>query len=479
MIKYLLSILCFIIYLEGISQKKGFDIQKKYTVNELLADIDFTEKYLIKFHPDPFKYISKDSLHAFVMQTKAKIDTPLTEMQARFYLKRIIAKIGCGHTDVGASKKYTKAVTKLNRPILPLNVFVADSNRLFILNNLSKDSTINPGDEILSIDKRLVKNILKTIYSVTTSDGYNETYKKQGTRYYWFKYYYSFCYGFKPDYLVTLKHKDNSTSSYTLAAISSLKDTVVLPKKDSVKHILKTKTCNYFILKNDKPVAVIDIDGFKGRHWRSFFRKSFKDIKKKNINHLVIDLRDNGGGKIMDGMNVLSYLNHKKTWLAFDRKPNLMMFNPRYKMGFGSRVTPFVFCTMMPQWPKHKRLRHYFVSFPKRKNSFNGQIYVLINGKSFSMSGVVSSYLKYKTNAIIIGEETGGNVAGSNAVLSGKIVLPNSKIQVFIPMYHIYHDIEVNNNGRGLMPDYSTDYSKEDVLNGVDLDLIKVLELVK
>lgn len=454
-------------------------MQKKYSVAQILNDIDYTEKYLIKFHPDPFRYISKDSLHAFVLYTKSKIDTPLTEMQVRFYIKRIVAKIGCGHTDVGASKKYSKAVIKLNRPILPLNTFVVDSNRLFILNNLSKDSTIEAGDEILTIDHRPVKNILSTLYSITTSDGYNTTYKKQGIRFYWFKYYYSFCYGFKPQYLVKLKHHNNSITTHTLAAISSLKDTVILPKKDTVICIAKTKTCNYSMLKDDKSIAVLDINGFKGLYWRRFFRNSFQDIKKKKIENVVIDLRDNGGGQINDGLNFLSYLIKEPLIIPFDRKPNLMMFNPRYKMGIGSRITPLVFSTLMPSLPKHGRFRHYFIRFPKKKNAFSGQVYVLVNGKSFSMSAIAASYLKYKANAIIIGEETGGNIAGSNAVVSGKIILPHTQIQIYIPMYHLYHDINVKNEGRGLMPDYSTQYSKDDILNGVDMDLIKVFELVK
>ena len=210
----------------------------------------------------------------------------------------------------------------------------------------------------------------------------------------------------------------------------------------------------------------------------NIFRKSFKDIKQKNIQHLVIDLRDNGGGQINDGLNFLSYMIHKTLYLPFDRKPNLMALNPRYKMSFASKLTPFVFSTLMPQWPKNGRLRHYFITLPKKNKAFNGQIYVLINGKSFSMSGVAASYLKYKANAITVGEETGGNIAGSNAVVGGKFILPNSKIQILTPMYHIYHDIEVKNNGRGLIPDYPTHYSKDDIINGVDLDLIKVLELV-
>jgi hypothetical protein len=71
--KVYLSILCFIICLSGLSQKKGFDIRKKYSVKQVLEDIDYTEKYLVKFHPDPFRYISKDSLHAFVLSQKQRL----------------------------------------------------------------------------------------------------------------------------------------------------------------------------------------------------------------------------------------------------------------------------------------------------------------------------------------------------------------------------------------------------------------------
>jgi hypothetical protein len=45
--KVYLSILCFIICLSGLSQKKGFDIRKKYSVKQVLEDIDYTEKYLV------------------------------------------------------------------------------------------------------------------------------------------------------------------------------------------------------------------------------------------------------------------------------------------------------------------------------------------------------------------------------------------------------------------------------------------------
>ena len=476
--KYL-GVLCCIIYLSGFSQKKTFDIATKYTVKQVLEDIDYTEKYLTKFHPDPFRYISKDSLHAFVQSIKAKIDTPLTEMQMRFCIKQIVVKIGCGHTDVSSSKAYANTIKTLNRPIFPLNTFPVDTNRLFVLNNLSKDSTIKAGDEIVSIDNRPVPKVLKRLYSTYTTDGYNETYKKRGIRYDWFKYYYSFCYGFHTPYKVGIKDETGRIKNHTVNAISSLKDTLILPKKDSVNCLLKTKKCRYYVTGSEKQIAVIDIDGFSGGRWRRFMRKAFKDIKKKNITNLVIDVRDNGGGKIALGTNFLSYLIHKPTTLSFDRKPNLLPLSFRFKMDPFTRITPLLFCFRFQDFPKHGRLRHYIFIFPKHRNAYKGNTYVLINGKSFSMSCIAAAYLKYKAHATVIGEETGGNVAGSNAVINGHLLLPNTKVKILVPIYHIYHHLDVENNGHGIMPDYPTFYGKEDVLKAVDVDMNKVQELVK
>ena len=42
--KNYLSILCLIICLSSFSQKKGFDIQKRYSITQVLEDIDYTEK---------------------------------------------------------------------------------------------------------------------------------------------------------------------------------------------------------------------------------------------------------------------------------------------------------------------------------------------------------------------------------------------------------------------------------------------------
>lgn len=461
------------------AQDKAYDIHKTFPVEQVQADIDYAARYLLKFHPDPYRYFPEDSLRAFITATKAKITKPLNEMQVRFYIKQIVAKIGCGHTDAAASKAYVKTVAKLSRPVMPLNTYLLDDGRLIVINNLSADSAIVAGDEITSIDGHPTDTILKTIFSVITSDGRNETCKKRGIKYEWFKYYYSFCYGFKSSYNLSVKHSNGSLYTSKLEAISSLKDTLILPKQDSVTPLHQTRTCRYSILEAAKPVAVIDVNSFGGKHWNRFFRRTFKDIRRRGIEHVVIDLRDNGGGKINNGLKLMSYLIPKTVKVPFDRKPNLIPFNGRLKMDIGTRITPLLFTFFLPEIPKKGRLRHFFFGFPKHRNDFRGTTYVLVNGKSFSMSCIAAAYLKHKAQAVIIGDETGGNVAGSNAILTGSLFLPNTHVKIFVPVYHIYHDIDVENTGHGLMPDYRTIYGKQDILEGSDLDMKKVKELVK
>jgi C-terminal processing protease CtpA/Prc len=53
-----------------------------------------------------------------------------------------------------------------------------------------------------------------------------------------------------------------------------------------------------------------------------FLEKHLKILNHQNIQHLVIDLRDNGGGQINLGLNLLSYLIDKKIVLPFDKKVN-------------------------------------------------------------------------------------------------------------------------------------------------------------
>ncbi|HEY1039391.1 MAG TPA: hypothetical protein VGF30_08315, partial [Bacteroidia bacterium] len=129
--------LCFI---PGKAQLDTSLFTKTYTVQQLHEDLDFLEKRIRKYHPDPYHYITKDSLHLFIQDIKKQITRPLTEFEFRFLTRQIIAKIGCGHTVVTPSKKYLKMIDSINRQVFPVDVWLLDSNRMFVRDYLLRDS---------------------------------------------------------------------------------------------------------------------------------------------------------------------------------------------------------------------------------------------------------------------------------------------------------------------------------------------------
>jgi C-terminal processing protease CtpA/Prc len=150
--------------------------------------------------------------------------------------------------------------------------------------------------------------------------------------------------------------------------------------------------------------------------------KSFKESKTKN---LVIDLRDNQGGDIENGEELLSYLLDNP-FNILEKGPTSGIINPK-------------------------------------ENAFSGKVFVLINGGSFSNSGIISSYLQKVKRAVFIGEEAGGN----RAVLNGNPktgILPNTKIYYEIPSAVYLMRTDIKNDGHGTFPDYEIHSSAEDII---------------
>jgi C-terminal processing protease CtpA/Prc len=110
-------------------------------------------------------------------------------------------------------------------------------------------------------------------------------------------------------------------------------------------------------------------------------------------------------------------------------------------------------------------------------NNFKGNLYVLINGASGSMATVVASLLKGNERGIFIGEEGGGTMEGNTSHSSAKLILPNSKIRVAIPLVKTTNAVGFT-KGRGVYPDYYITPKIDDILKGIDTELNFTLSLI-
>jgi C-terminal processing protease CtpA/Prc len=103
--------------------------------------------------------------------------------------------------------------------------------------------------------------------------------------------------------------------------------------------------------------------------------------------------------------------------------------------------------------------RYHFAYFekhkfkPRKRFHFDGDVYLIQGGYSFSATTLFINSLKGQSNVLVVGEETGGGSYGNSAVHLPQIILPNTKIRIVLPIYRLVMDASKPKNGRGIIPD--------------------------
>ncbi|HAV02980.1 MAG TPA: hypothetical protein DCW95_07330 [Chryseobacterium sp.] len=110
-----------------------------------------------------------------------------------------------------------------------------------------------------------------------------------------------------------------------------------------------------------------------------------------------------------------------------------------------------------------------------KDNAFKGNLYVLINGSSFSASSILSAKLKDARRATLVGEETGGANDGTVAGRYVTVQLPNSKLKLPIGMMLIQPAIDFTKTQKGVEPDIEIIPTLEQELSGQDVQLDYIL----
>ena len=80
--------------------------------------------------------------------------------------------------------------------------------------------------------------------------------------------------------------------------------------------------------------------------------------------------------------------------------------------------------------------------------------------------------------ATFIGEETGGGYYGNNSGTMPTVTLPNSKLQLRLPMYEYWNAVPGYDGKRhGTRPDYVVEFRVASLLRSVDEQLDLALKL--
>jgi hypothetical protein len=441
--------------------------------DQMKADVEIFKKALEAKHPEMYRYTSEKEFEVMFEDVISDLNR---EMSVReFYLKMtpVIAALHCGHT------KWIVAGKDMYYPFFNADLFPLHLNfekgKACILGHFEGEN-VPILAEVTHINGEKMGDILDNLLpKLSFSDGFSS-----GGKYYQLNHsfpgIFATHYGIQPTYEIEVVH-DGKSQNLSLKGVTH--EAIKSYQSNESKH---EGPFQFEILEEN--TALLDIDRFYAYpdepDFKKFLKASFGQIQEKKVNNLVIDLRGNEGGNENWGIELYKYLS-KTSFSYYDR----ISVKKKEKLDFEEK-TSFLFklASLFNKNGDHGREFTFQKGLKTQKpykNAFQGNVYLLLDGQSFSVTTEFASRFKSDKRGVIIGSETAGGYAMNTSGFFSIVNLPNANIDLGIPLlgFHMADLSETNPKDRGILPDYPIETHVGDLHSGLDPVMDFTFNLIK
>ncbi len=273
---------------------------QKLSKEQQISDLKNYIGKLKKKHIGLYRYTPKKEMNNFLDSIVHSVSNPCTKKEFYKTIRRINAKIRCGHTVVN----YPHETIYHKASFIPLNLISID-NKFYISKNKIPIFSIEY-KQIISIDDVNIDTIVTKIKEHLRADGYIETGKNIEIKDFFWQHYAELI-DTKPYHKVVVFDTIGKTDTLNIKSLS-LNDLIeykLLNKNDSFVKFYSDSLNNY---------TYLGISSFLGKYktFKKKLKHIFSKIHKRKTENLVIDLRGNHGGYSKNSYLLLSYLIRDK-----------------------------------------------------------------------------------------------------------------------------------------------------------------------
>jgi C-terminal processing protease CtpA/Prc len=467
---------------------RSYDPEKKIPLKNLKEDLLLMHSALREAHGAIDRYTPLSEWERQFDAALAALDRPMGEREFYLLLAPLVAAIGCGHTTIHPSLAWREHMRK-KMPLFPFKLrFIA--GRAYAQRNYSQFEKLGMGSEVTAINGMPMAEILSRMLAMITADAGIQTGKliKLESSVY-FGTWYNLLFGKTNEYETVLRPQDGTPATTVKAAgITAADLNAVFTRRYPVAaRIDTTAPIKLEYTATGQPVIAIltiytfNVAAYKetGINYSAFLNGAIREIRDKDVRHLLIDLRYNNGGDDAFGKILAAHLLDK----PFPYYQTMEVRSPNFSFWeFTNR--PDSVKNLAAGIRRNERGGYDVLGHPNlgwqqpQLPLFTGKVWVLLNGGTFSSAGECASVLHFKRRARFIGSESGSGYFGNTSGLGLALTLPRTGIRVGIPLCKVTMAVSDHDPRRGILPEIPFQPSPADVLLETDVELAFALKAV-
>lgn len=410
-------------------------------VQEMEEDLKALEEVLYEVHP---KVVEQDHtwLDEAFDEAYSKVKEPLLLRDFHYMISELLAKFQDAHTSTFAKD--------LGESYMQANLKWVDEG-LYVINS----RFLKPKDRIVAINDMPIEEIYERAHKIISAENEYARRSRFITRIKTLSFIET-CTGDRRVERITVERDGKLVNQPIIYGMTPYTNRQIQEeeRKNWVRYeidpntqtsIFTLKTCEF----NEAYCTVV--------------RNMFEEMKQKQIKHLIIDVRGNGGGN----SKVIDEIIH---YLPVDR---------------------YVYYGVNARYSEAARLQRGYVrtngtvsySPGKKTNKkveellFDGDIYVLVDDHTFSSANWMGVIFQDSKLGTVVGEPTSNNPNSYGDVL--QFQLPNSQIRYQVSMKRWVRPDQTKNDEDTLMPDVLVEPTLEEWVSGRDIILERTMALIK
>jgi hypothetical protein len=460
--------------------------------DKLHRDLDILHQALDKFHSGMYWYTPRDSVELAFRNVSEEINQDMNVLEFHKLIAPLVALSREDHTDISLPDDILNQIDEDDSiRFLPLKVIFL-GEKLYCTKNASGNRAEIEQLEIETINGETPVEIVSKIGNLFASDGFIAPVKYSDLRNLNFSRYYYYYYGKIDSFDIKFKEIPQVVriQSLPLAKINEN-----LKAHDStVRSVQSKEPLELRIL--DKSTAYLGVHTFSNSKIRErstyktfdkFLKYSFNEIQRNEIQNLVIDMGNNGGGSEGNEGLLYSYFgNNYQKYLKVRAKTQKAVLDngidkPIILRTFGFVEQHFQNKRMADgSLERRKNAEPGLMAFKKEpKQKFKGNIFIIISPVTYSGGSEFSNMMYSQGLATFVGQEAGGGYYGNTSGYSRELTLPNSRIVVDIPALQFVMNVEPKIPfGRGVIPHYEVIPTIEQFSQNKNVALDFILKLI-